>query len=56
MRRLVAEAAARQGVDLRLVEAVVRAESAWNPAARSRRGAMGLMQLMPETAAELAVA
>lgn len=56
LRRLVAEAAAREGVDRRLVEAVVRAESAWNPAALSVKGAMGLMQLMPATAAELTVA
>lgn len=56
LRRLVAEAAAREGVDRRLVEAVVRAESAWNPAALSRKGAIGLMQLMPATAADLTVA
>jgi soluble lytic murein transglycosylase-like protein len=56
LRRLVAEAAAREGVDRRLVEAVVRAESAWNPAALSRKGAIGLMQLMPATAAGLTVA
>jgi soluble lytic murein transglycosylase-like protein len=56
LRRLVAEAAGREGLDPRLVEAVVRTESGWNPAARSHKGAMGLMQLMPATAVELAVA
>jgi soluble lytic murein transglycosylase-like protein len=55
LRRVVAEAAAGEGIDARLVEAVVRAESAWNPRAVSRKGAIGLMQLMPATAAELAV-
>jgi soluble lytic murein transglycosylase-like protein len=55
LRHLVAEAAAREGLDARLVEAVVRAESAWDPAALSHKGAMGLMQLMPATAAELTV-
>ena len=38
-----------------LVHSVISAESAYNPAAVSVKGALGLMQLMPETARELAV-
>lgn len=44
------------GVDARLVRAVIQVESAYQQRARSRKGAMGLMQLMPETARQYAVA
>lgn len=53
--RAIAEVAARHGLDPRLVEAVVRVESAGDPGALSPRGAMGLMQLMPDRAARLGV-
>jgi soluble lytic murein transglycosylase-like protein len=46
---------AEHGVDARLVRAVIEVESRYEPAARSRKGAMGLMQLMPETARQYAV-
>jgi soluble lytic murein transglycosylase-like protein len=52
---LIRAAAERYGVDTRLVEAIVRAESAGNPTAVSPKGARGLMQLMPERAQELGV-
>lgn len=45
-----------QGVDARLVRAVIQVESGYQQGARSRRGAMGLMQLMPQTARQYAVA
>lgn len=42
-------------LDPRLVRAVVQVESGYNPRALSRKGAMGLMQLMPDTAREMGV-
>ena len=52
---IIATAATRAGVDPRLVHAVIRVESAYQAQARSRKGAMGLMQLMPDTARRYAV-
>lgn len=48
--RLVREAAERHQVDPALVRAVIETESNWNPGAISRKGAQGLMQLVPTTA------
>ncbi len=53
--KLVREAASRHSVDPALVRAVIETESNWNPLAVSRKGAMGLMQLIPTTAQRLGV-
>jgi soluble lytic murein transglycosylase-like protein len=47
--------ARRQQLDPDLVRAVIQVESAFQPWAESNKGAMGLMQLMPETARVLSV-
>jgi len=53
--RLVQRLAPRFKVDARLALAIVRAESNFDPSARSPRNAMGLMQLIPDTAARFNV-
>jgi hypothetical protein len=52
---LIQPLARHHGVDPRLVHAVVAVESAYRPTARSSRGAMGLMQLMPAVASRYGV-
>jgi soluble lytic murein transglycosylase-like protein len=52
---LIAESAQKHKVEFALVKAVIRAESGFNPYAISRKGARGLMQLMPETASRMSV-
>lgn len=52
---LIGRTARRHAVDAALVKAVMHAESGFNPRAVSRKGASGLMQLMPATAARFGV-
>ncbi|HKV06040.1 MAG TPA: lytic transglycosylase domain-containing protein [Candidatus Acidoferrales bacterium] len=54
--KLIHAAAAKHGVNERLVTHVVEAESNFDPKAKSRKNALGLMQLLPATAARYAVA
>ena len=51
----IEEHSSRTELDPKLVQAVIQIESGYNPRALSRKGAMGLMQLMPGTARDLAV-
>src|SRR6187549_2853289 len=54
-RRMITRLAEAHGVDARLIHAVISVESAYQPRARSRKGARGLMQLMPATARQYGV-
>jgi soluble lytic murein transglycosylase-like protein len=52
---LIADHASRHSLNPEFVRAVIQAESGFNPRARSAKGALGLMQLMPQTASEYGV-
>lgn len=52
---IIRTAAQAEGIEPELLHAVVAAESGYDPAARSEKGAVGLMQLMPDTAARYGV-
>ncbi|MFC1884832.1 lytic transglycosylase domain-containing protein [Thermodesulfobacteriota bacterium] len=52
---LVVQTANRHDIDPALIKAIIMAESGYNPKAQSRKGAKGLMQLMPQTAELLGV-
>ena len=54
-RSIIQEASDRYEVEPELIHAIIMAESSYNPTAVSRKGARGLMQLMPSTAKALGV-
>lgn len=53
--RIVTEVAEKHSMDQNLIRAVIETESGWNPTAVSRKGAAGLMQLLPVTAQRFGV-
>lgn len=52
---MISSTASRYGIDPHLVKAIVKAESDYDQTAVSKKGAKGLMQLMPETASRMGV-
>jgi hypothetical protein len=55
LNQVVLDASVRHGIDPDFVRSVIKVESNFKPRAVSRKGAQGLMQLMPQTAAKLGV-
>ena len=53
--KIISRAASQYGLDPNLIKAIIHTESGGIPDVHSSRGAIGLMQLMPETASNLAV-
>lgn len=53
--RFIRTVGLQYGIDPELVRTMIEVESAWNPRARSRQGALGLMQLLPETGTRFGV-
>jgi len=51
--RIIHEAARTHGVDFHLLKAIIQAESSFNPRAVSKKGARGLMQIMPQNYSSL---
>jgi soluble lytic murein transglycosylase len=52
---IVSQCASQFNLDEALIHAVIKAESGYNPRAVSNKGAMGIMQLIPETARDMQV-
>jgi len=52
---LITSVARNQGMNPSVIKSIIEVESGYNPYARSSKGAMGLMQLMPQTAQDLGV-
>jgi soluble lytic murein transglycosylase len=53
--RIIASTSSKYNIEPAIIKAVITAESNWNPDAISHKGAIGLMQLMPETAQDMNV-
>jgi len=53
--RIINRKSHKYDIEPAIIEAVITAESNWNPQARSKKGAIGLMQLMPSTAKDMKI-
>jgi len=53
--QIIKEIASSEGIDYYLISAIVQVESSYDPSCVSRKGAVGLMQLMPITAKEMGI-